>query len=162
MVPGAGLLLVLLCIGLPLRLHALRHGEDDEDGGDRVGIFQTMRIAEGHAASDVVCAFCTVQVDGDVHGDVAVLFSTLNVAPGRTVGGDVATLFSTLVVGEGARVNGDLATAFSSTSIPESAHVGGDKAIFSSGIGLGVLFAPLLIVAGVIWLVVWGVRRMSY
>lgn len=163
--PGRGgfalALLLVICAALPLRVKALRHGDEDDDG-DRIGIFQSMQISEEHPADDVVCAFCTIQVDGDVHGDLAVMFSTVNVAPGRTISGDVATLFSSLVLGEGTRVNGDVATALSTVSMPESAHVGGDKAIFASGLGIGMVLAPVLIVVGVIWLLVWVVRRMAY
>ena len=158
----AATLFTLVCLLLPMRLRALRHDGDDEDDRDRVGLFQTMVISEGQPVDDVACAFCTIQVDGDVHGDLAVMFSTVNVAPGRTISGDVATMFSSLILGEGDRVNGDMANLLSTVSLPDSAHVQGDKAIFASGLGLGMIFAPLLIVVGLIWLLVWVVRRMSY
>ena len=148
-------LLAVLCVALPLKLYA-RHGGDGED---RVAIFSSITVSEGHPASDIACAFCTVAIDGDVSGDVAVIFSTVTVADGRTISGDVATLFSTLVVGEGARINGDLATALGTTTIAESAHVNGDRAVLASGLGLTVILAPLLIVIGVVWLLVWVVRR---
>ena len=151
-------IMVVLSLAAPVRGHAYaRHGKE---GDDRVGIFSTIVISEDHPAADVACMFCSVRVDGDVHGDIAVLFSTVTVSDGRTISGDVATLFSTLVLGDDARIDGDLATIFGTASLAESAHVGGDRAVLSSGLGLTVVLAPLLIVAGVIWLLVWVVRRV--
>ena len=147
--------LAVVCLVLPLKVYA-RHGGGGES---RVSIFSSVTVSEDHPADDIVCAFCTVAIDGDVSGDVAVIFSTVTVAEGRTVSGDVATLFSTLVIGEGARINGDLATALGTTDVAESAHVSGDKTVLASGLGLTVILAPLLIVIGVVWLLVWAVRR---
>ena len=150
------LLLALVCAALPIRAYGWRGNDRDS----RVAIFSSITVSEDHPADDIVCAFCTVAIDGDVGGDVAVMFSTVTVADGRTVSGDVATLFSTLVVGEGARINGDLATALGTTTVAESAHVNGDRAVLASGLGITVILAPLLIVIGVIWLLVWGARRI--
>lgn len=149
------LLLWLVCVAVPMKAYA-RHGGGGED---RVGIFSSIVVSEGRPANDVACLFCSVQIDGDVHGDVAVLFGSVTVSEGRTISGDVATLFSSLVLGEGSRINGDLATIFGSATLAESAHVGGDREVLASGLGLTVILAPLLIVIGVIWLLVWGLRR---
>lgn len=149
------LLLAAVCVALPLKAYA-RHGEGGED---RIAIFAHLRVSADHPANDIVCAFCTVTIAGDVHGDVAVIFSTVMLDEGRTVSGDVASLFSSLVMGEDSRINGDLAMALGSANIAESAHVNGDQAVLSSGLGLTVLLAPLLIAIGVIWLLVWAVRR---
>ena len=148
---------VLACLVVPLKVHARGGGS----GEDRLGVFSRVVVSEEHPAGDIVCAFCTITVDGDVHGDVAVIFSTVMVDDGRTISGDVATLFSTLVVGEGVRINGDLATALGTASLAESAHVGGDRKTVGSGLGLMVVLAPVLIVIGLIWLLVWVVRRMA-
>ena len=155
---GMTALLAVLALSAPVRGHAYaRHGKEGED---RVGIFSTIVVSEERPAADVACVFCSVQINGDVHGDVAVLFSTVTVSDGRTISGDVATLFSTLVLGEGARVDGDLATIFGTASLAESAHVGGDRAVLSRGMRLTIILAPLLILAGLIWLLVWVVRRV--
>ena len=149
-------LLALACVAAPLKAYA-RHGDGGED---RIGIFSSIVVTEDRPAGDVACLFCSVQIDGDVHGDVAVLFGSVVVSDGRTISGDVATLFSSLVLGDGSRINGDLATVFGSSNLAESAHVGGDKAMLASGLGIAVILAPLLIAIGVIWLVVWGLRRI--
>ena len=131
-------------------------------GNDRVALFSTVNIEEGQTAGDVACAFCTVNINGDVTGDVAVLFGTVSASPDRTISGDVAILFSTLRLSENDHIKGDLAAALSTTDIPESASVGGDRAVLSSGLGLAVLAGPVLILAGVIGLVIFLVRRSRY
>ena len=144
----------LLLGPLALPAHAAHHG----GGQDHAGIFTTINVSEDRPAGDVACMFCTVNLDGDVHGDVAVLFGTVNGTADRTISGDVAVLFSTLRLGENSRVNGDLASAFSTIDLPPSTSVRGDRSVFATGFGLTVLLAPLLLLLGVIWLIVHLVR----
>ena len=150
------LLLAVFCVFALLR--AGGHGS----GNDRVAIFSTINVEEGHTAGDVACAFCTVNLRGDVTGDVAVLFGSVNADPDRTIAGDVAVLFSTLHLGENDRIHGDLAAALSTTDIPSSATVAGDRAVLSSGLGLAVLAGPVLIIAGIIGMIIFWVRRNRY
>ena len=158
---AAGLFAMVMLVCLLVAPRARAFASHDKGGDDRVGVFSQLVVTEERPAGDVACLFCTVRVDGDVHGDVAVLFGTVVISDGRTISGDVATLFSSLVVGEGSRMNGDLATMFGSASLAETAHVGGDRALLASGLGMTVLLAPLLITIGLIWLLVWVVRRMA-
>ena len=151
-VPAVAALLLALLPGAAL---ASSHG----GGQDHAGIFTTINISEDRPAGDVACMFCTVNIDGDVHGDVAVLFGTVNATSGRTISGDVAILFSTLRLGEDSHVRGDLASAFSNVDVPSSSTVGGERAIFSSGVGMTVLLAPILLLCGLVWLVVFLVRE---
>ncbi len=151
-------LLAVACLLAPLRSRV--YASDRGEARDRIGVFSSIVVTEDRPAGDVACLFCSVTIDGDVHGDVAVMFGSVMVSDGRTISGDVATLFSSLVLGEGSRVNGDLATVMGSASLAETAHVGGDRSVLASGLGITVILAPLLIVIGVIWLLVWGARRI--
>lgn len=139
-------------------LRAGSHG----DGNDRVAIFSPIDIAEGDTVGDVACAFCSVNIHGDVHGDIAVIFGTVTADPNRTISGDVAILFGRLYLGDNDHIGGDLAAALSTTEIPSSATVAGDRAIMKSGFGLAVLAGPILILAGIIGLVIFLVRRNRY
>ena len=143
-------------VNVPAQDDARDRGRND----DQVGIFRTIVVDEEHGAGDVACVFCTVRVDGTVNGDVAVLFGTLDVAADREIRGDVATLFSTTVLADGARVNGDMMTALGTAQIAPTAEIHGDRAIFSSKLGLAVVLGPVLLGLGLIWLVVWVVRRV--
>ncbi len=156
MVPQNRILAALLLALLPAAAHASHH---DGGGTDRVSMFSNITVTEDEPAGDIACIFCSVNLNGDVHGDVAVLFGTVNGSPDRTISGDVAILFSSLHLGPDSHIRGDLATAFSTADIPSSATVGGDRAIFSTGFGLTVLLAPLLLLAGIIWLIAHLLRE---
>ncbi len=151
---NAALFVAVLLGPLTPLAHAAHHG----GAQDRVGLFTTINISEDRPAGDVACMFCTVNLEGDVHGDVAVLFGTVNGGADRTISGDVAILFSTLRLGDNSRIEGDLASAFSTTDLPASTSVRGDRAILATGFGITVLLAPLLLLLGVIWLIVHLVR----
>ena len=151
LVPAVAFLLLAFLPGAAL---ASSHG----GGQDHAGAFTTINVSEDRPAGDIACMFCTVNLEGDVHGDVAVLFGTVNGGADRTISGDVAVLFSTLRLGEDSRINGDLASAFSNVDLPTSASVRGDRSIFATGFGITVLLAPLLLLFGVIWLIVHLVR----
>lgn len=170
-----GWVLVLGCLlGFAVLAPIVVHGQDDDHDDDhdvassahaedRVAMFSTILVTRDRPAADVACIFCTVRVEGDVRGDVAVMFGTVSVAEGRTISGDVAMLFSSLKAEEGARINGDVATMFSSAQIAPSAHIRGDRAMLGSGLGAAVLIGPILLVVGLVWLMVWGLRRaLSY
>jgi hypothetical protein len=149
------LLAVVLVIAL---LRSSNHG----GGNDRVAIFSPIDIAEGDTVGDVACAFCSVNIHGDVHGDIAVIFGTVTADPNRTISGDVAILFGRLFLGDNDHIGGDLAAALTTTEIPSSATVSGDRSVMKSGFGLAVLAGPVLILAGIIGLVIFLVRRNRY
>ena len=129
---------------------------------DRASVGGDITIAEGELAGDVACVFCTVRVHGDVKGDVAVLFGRIQVDPGRTISGDLAALGGDLNLGEGATVGGDVAIAGGDANLAPAAMIHGSRAVFPSRIWLLLPFAPLLILIGLIWLVVYLVRRNRY
>jgi hypothetical protein len=74
---------------------------------------------------------------------LAALGADLNLGPGATVGGDVAIAAGDANLGPGAMIHG------SSTVLPGQ-------------IWLLLPFAPLLILIGLIWLIVYIVRRNRY
>ena len=131
-------------------------------GDDRVSIFSTINVDSGETVGDVACMFCTVNLQGDVDGDIAVMFATVNSSSGRTISGDVATLFSTVRLADNTHIHGDVATALSTVDFAPSVVIDGDRAILSNGLGVGIILAPLLLLAGFIWLLVWVLRRILY
>ena len=136
--------------------------DHEHQGADRVSIFSTINVGEGEMVGDVACMFCTVNLHGDLHGDLAVMFATVNSAEGRTISGDVATLFSTVRLSDNTHVHGDFAAALSTIDLAPSVVIDGDRAVLSSGLGIGIVLAPLLVLAGIIWLLVWVARRILY
>ena len=129
---------------------------------DRAGVGNDITIAEGETASDVACVFCDVHVHGDIRGDVAVMFGKVDVDPGRSISGDVATLGADLNLGPGATVGGDLAMAAGDVNAGPGARIHGSSMVLPGKFWLMLPFAPLLILIGLIWLIVYLVRRNRY
>jgi hypothetical protein len=144
---------LLVSVTLP----AFARSEDDH-----ASFGKDITIAEGETASDVACVFCDVHVHGDIRGDVAVLFGKVEVDPGRSISGDVATLGADLNLGPGATVGGDLAMAAGDVNAAPGAMVHGSSMVLPSRMWLLLPFAPLLILIGLIWLIVYLVRRNRY
>jgi hypothetical protein len=129
---------------------------------DRASVGGDITVAQGETVGDVACVFCSVKVHGDVKGDIAVLFGDITVDAGRNVGGDVAGLGSDLRLAEGACVNGDVAIAAGDVTKGPGASIHGSQSVMPSKIWLLLPFMPLLVLIGVIWLIVWLVRRNRY
>ncbi len=134
------------------------HGDDE----DRVSFGSDITVNEDGAAGDIACAFCTVRLHGDAKGDVAVLFGSVTLDSGHTISGDVAVLGGDVSIGDDATVDGDLALAAGSLHLSPDATIHGDRAILPGRLWLLVPLAPLLILAGIIWLIVWLIRRNRY
>jgi hypothetical protein len=149
----------LILIAALLLLPAAAHARSDND---HVSFGQDISIAEGDTATDVVCAFCSVHIHGDVHGDVAVLFGSVSVDADHAISGDVAIFGGNLDLAENASTGGDVAIAAGDLNMAPNAVVRGDRAVFPGRFWLLVPFAPFLILAGIIWLIVWLIRRNRY
>ena len=149
------LLTVALLVSITLPAYA-------RSSDDRASFGNDITIAEGETASDVACMFCDVLVHGDIRGDVAVMFGKVDVDPGRSISGDVATLGADLNLGPGATVGGDLAMAAGDVNAGPGARIHGSSMVLPGKFWLMLPFAPLLILIGLIWLIVYLVRRNRY
>jgi predicted acyltransferase (DUF342 family) len=124
---------------------------------DVAKVGQDIVIPEGETAGDIACVFCDVRVKGDVKGDVAVAFGDLEVDPGRQISGDVALLGGHVRLGDSSRIGGDLAVV-GLLREGEDVNVRGSRAVLPGAL----LLAPLLLLAGIVWLIVHLVRRSRY
>jgi hypothetical protein len=129
---------------------------------DRVGIGNDITVAEGETASDIACVFCSVHIHGEVKGDIAVLFGQITIDDNQRVSGDIAGLGTDLRLGEDATVGGDVALVAGDTNLAPSATIRGDRMVLPGRLWLLLPFAPLLILIGIIWLIVYVVQRNRY
>lgn len=129
---------------------------------DRASFGGDITVSEGETVGDVACAFCSVHVHGDVKGDVAVLGGSITVDPDHNISGDVAILGGDLNLGDETQVGGDVAIAAGSANLAPGAMIHGSRTILPGRFWLIVPFAPLLILIGIIWLIVYLVRRNRY
>jgi hypothetical protein len=129
---------------------------------DRVTVGGDITVAEGETAGDIACVFCSVHVHGDVRGDIAVAFGRISVDAGRSVSGDVAGFGTDLNMGQDATVGGDVAIAAGQARLASGASIHGDRSIAPGKGWLLLPLVPLAILAGLIWLIVYLVRRNRY
>jgi cytoskeletal protein CcmA (bactofilin family) len=159
--PGRFIRYVLSAAILPglLALPALAKGSH---GNDRASFGNSIEVPEGESAGDIACAFCSVHVRGEVSGDVAVFMGSVTVDPGHSIAGDTAIAAGDLNLGEGSAVNGDVAIVGGDTKLGEGATIHGSRSIIPPPLGTLILLSPLLILVGIIWLIVYLVRRSRY
>ena len=129
---------------------------------DRVSVGGNITVSEGDSAGDVVCVFCSVHLHGDVQGDVVALLGSVTVDSGHRVSGDVAVIGGDLNLGDESEVGGDVSVIAGSANLSENAAIHGSRAVLPGRAWLLLPFAPLLILIGIIWLIVYFVRRARY
>lgn len=129
---------------------------------DHATVGSDITIEEGETADDIACVFCTVRVHGEVKGDVAVMFGRVEVDAGRSIAGDVASFGADLDLGQDATVGGDVAIAAGDVNASQGAMIHGSSTILPGRIWLLLPLAPVLILIGLIWLIVYLVRRNRY
>jgi hypothetical protein len=129
---------------------------------DRASFGNDITVSEGETVGDVACAFCSVRIHGNVKGDVAVLFGSVAVDSSQAISGDVAILGGDLNLAEDGKVGGDVAIAGGRAYLASDAMIHGSRAILPGRLWVLLPFAPLLILIGIIWLIVYLVRRNRY
>ncbi len=128
----------------------------------RASVGGDITVAEGETAGDLACAFCSVHIHGDVKGDVAVFMGSVTVDPTHAISGDVAILGGDLNLAPETEVGGDVAILAGDLNMAPEANIRGDRTVLPGRGWLLVPFAPLLILIGIIWLIVYLVRRNRY
>jgi hypothetical protein len=129
---------------------------------DHASLGNDITVTEGDTSADIACAFCSVHIHGDVRGDVAVLFGSVTLDSGHRISGDVAILGGDLTLGDEALVGGDVAVAAGDLNLAPTATVHGDRAVFPGRFWLLAPLLPLFVLIGIIWLIVYLVRRNRY
>lgn len=129
---------------------------------DHVGFGNTITVSDGESAGDLVCMFCTVRIHGNVSGDVVTLFGDVQVDRDRAISGDMVVVGGNLSLPDQARIDGSLVVFGGDFTQPSTATVHGDRVLFTGTGWLIVLLLPLLIPIGVVWLIVYIVRRSRY
>ena len=129
---------------------------------DRVSIGGDITISAGETGGDVVCLFCSVHVHGDTRGDVIALLGSVTVDSGHRIAGDVAVIGGDLTLGPESEVGGDVSVIAGSPNLADDAAIHGSRTVIPGRAWLLLPFAPLLILIGIIWLIVYLVRRARY
>jgi hypothetical protein len=151
----AGLKYALLAVGALLLASQPALASTDSDG-DRSSFGGDIVIQKGETARNVACMACSVYVHGAVSGNIAVMMG--DVVVDGTVDGRVAVALGDIKVQQGGVIEGDTAIALGSTEV-NGGSLEGRQARASSGPIVAVLLFPLLVVALVVWFLIWIIRR---
>lgn len=142
----AFLALFLIAAAVP-RAHA--------DNDDRVSFFHSINVAEGEEAHDLVCIFCSIHIDGAVHGDtVAIMGSIRSNGP---MDGDAVSILGNINLGQDAHVNGDCVAVLGSVRHFTNSQIGHELV----QIPFAVILIPILFFIGIVYLIrslVWRAR----
>jgi hypothetical protein len=149
-------LLIAGLAGLALLITPAAHARQDT-----ATVGHDIIVREGETSGDIACAFCNVRVHGDVHGDIAIAFGNLTVDSGHEVTGDVAVLHGDVALRDNTRIGGD-AAIIGTLHEDDGATITGSRSVVSIWLWPFIPLAPLLILAGIIWLIVHLIRRNRY
>ncbi len=139
--------------------------------GDAVHFMDDIHVAPNAEVHDAVCFFCSVNVEGQVKGDIVVFFGDIHIAgkanhdvvnffgemsadDDAQIGNDLVSFFGLIHLGENVSVGRDMVDMFGMVHAPESVVVGRDR-VTMPGV---VLFFPLILVGLVVILIVSQVR----
>jgi hypothetical protein len=139
-----------------------------------------INVSTDHPVHDAVCFFCSVDINGEVSGDVVDFFGDVRIngkadrdvvnffgrtrlADNAVAGRDLVNFFGSVRAGENAQVGRSLVIIFGSLHAPASFSIGQDRFVLPGWI----LWIPFLIFACIIIVIVrafraWQWRRRIY
>jgi hypothetical protein len=104
-------------------LHGKKHGRHGED---RVVTGGHVTIEKSDVVGDVTVLGGSLDVEGEVQGDLAVFGGNVRIHDGAQVHGDAAVVGGALNVDDGATVDGDVSVVGGSLKRGDNAHIGGE------------------------------------
>jgi len=149
--------LVILLMTSAIALPALGFAERSHE---RFQMNRDIRVEQNDKTGDLTCLNCSVYIRGEVAGDIFTLNGRVVLEQGAQVSGDVATLIGDVRLDDGAKIAGDVAAIGGNVRRSPQATIAGDVSSMGGAGWVILAFAvPLLVVAGLIALVVWLIRR---
>lgn len=127
---------------------------------DLVGFHQTWHVHPDEDVTDVVCAFCTVTLDGPIQGDLVTAFSDVTVAPGVTIGRDAVSAFTDLKLQDKSEIEHDLVYFGGNQEFASTAQIGNDRVGISQEPAMFLVLIPFLILAAMIYGLALLIRRL--
>ena len=117
---------------------------------DRVSFFHSIDVPEGEEAHDVVCIFCSIHIDGAVHGDtVAIMGSIRSNGP---MDGDAVSILGNIGLGRDAHIGGNCVAVLGSVRHYNNDQIGKDL--------VQIPFALILIPVLIFFFLVYVIRSL--
>ena len=112
-----------------------------------VQFFTDLRVEQGKPVENAVCFFCSVHADGEINGNLVILFgnahisstvhqnvvsifSSVTALPNTEIGQNLVNIFGAVRLGDNAHVGQNVVALFGSTAFVPSATVDGNRVIF--------------------------------
>jgi len=130
---------------------------------DRTQFGHDVTVGADEQVSEVTCFGCSVRVRGNVAGDVTTFGGTILVEDGGQIAGDLTSFGGDVRLDSGSEVQSITVFGGKIRRDPR-ASVSGDVTTFAGGSALWLFLIfglPFLLLGGIIWLIVWLVRRFS-
>ncbi|MGC2195596.1 MAG: hypothetical protein WA628_13035 [Terriglobales bacterium] len=119
-----------------------------------------IRIGEDQQAGEVTCFNCSVYVRGQVAGGITTFHGNIVIEGNGMVGGEVTAFLGDVRMDEGTQIAGEVTVMGGRMRRPPSAKIAGDVTVMQGAAWVYLMvLSPFLILAGIIALIVWLVRR---
>lgn len=119
-----------------------------------------IRIGPDQQAGDLTCIGCSIYILGQVSGDVTAVGGNIVMDGDGSVAGDLTTVLGDVRLNDTAKVAGDLAAVGGALRRQPGVSIGGDVTALEGRVWFWLIIGPpVLMLAGVIWLIVWLLER---
>jgi len=119
-----------------------------------------IRITEDQKAAEITCFACSVYVRGQVSGDITTFGGNIVLDQGAMVAGELTAFGGDVRAGDDTKIAGDLTILGGRFRRQPSTMVGGEVTVFQyRGLVWLILLSPFVVLAGIIALILWLVRR---
>lgn len=129
-------------------------------GSDYTQFGHDIRIGEDQKASEITCFACSVYVRGQVSGDITTFGGSVVLDQGAMVAGEITTFAGDVRADDNTKIAGDVSIFGGRLRRQPSTMVAGEVTVFQSrGLMYLMILSPFLVLAGIIALIIWLIRR---
>ncbi len=119
-----------------------------------------IRVAPDQKTGDLTCIYCSIYVRGQVAGEITAIRGNVVIEENGNVAGDMTAVLGNIRAERGANISGEVTTVGGAVRRHPEATIAGDVTAMQGVAWVYMaLLSPFLILAGIIALIVWLVRR---
>jgi hypothetical protein len=118
------------------------HADDD-----RVSFFNSINVADGEEAHDLVCIFCSIHNDGAVHGDTVAILGSIR--SNGSIDGNAVSILGNINLGHEAHIGQNCVAVLGSVTHYAHGQIGENLV----QIPFALLLIPVLFFVGIIYLI---------
>ena len=129
-------------------------------GSDYTQFGHDIRIAQDQKATEITCFACSVYVRGQVSGDITTFGGNVVLDQGAMVAGEITSFWGDVRADDDTKIAGDVSVFGGRLRRQPTTMIAGEVTIFQSrALVYLILLSPFIVLAGIIALIIWLVRR---